>query len=338
MTRGHEPVERLELVVAGEKAAEVAGSKAFARDVRAGLTAMPKHLPCQYFYDRRGSILYERICALPEYYPSRAGAEIVERHAAEIAARCPLGTTLVELGSGSSAKTRPLIDALLRRQGSLEYVPMDIATGMLRDSALALLRDYPKLRIRAIAGEYEDALQELAPDPERPKLVLWLGSSIGNLHRDEAIAFLRRVDAVLTPRDRALVGVDLRKDRRTLELAYDDSLGITARFNKNLLARINRELGGHFDLETFRHRATYDERAGRVEIHLVSEREQQVPIDTLGIEVAFAEGETIHTENSYKYSTQEIDESAKAAHFAIEARWYDAQRRFTQNLLAPVSS
>ncbi len=307
----------------------------FARDVRDGLAASPKRLPCCYFYDEEGSRLFEAICELPEYYLPRAEREILHEHAAAVAAQFPERPTLVELGSGSAVKTRILIEALLCRHGRLEYMPIDISRSALVESAAALLRDYPALTIHAVAGDYHEELQHLDVSSGRPKLILWLGSSIGNLDRSEAAAFLRGVRDSLSSDDRLLVGIDLRKDRAVLEPAYDDAQGVTARFNLNILARINRELGGRFDLETFRHRAVYEEEAGRIEMYLVSTRAQPVRIDDLQLMVPFSAGEAIHTENSYKYSTAEIGALASAARLRVHGQWFDSSERFSENLLAP---
>jgi L-histidine N-alpha-methyltransferase len=307
----------------------------FARDIKTGLTGLPKSLSCRYFYDREGSLLFEAICELPEYYLTRAEREILLNHAAEIAARLAAGTTLVELGSGSAAKTRVLIEAFLNRHGPLRYVPVDISQTMLNESSLALLGEYAALEITAIASEYHVGLRQLNALVDGPKLILWLGSNVGNFERLEAAHFLRRVRDVMSPSDRLLVGIDLRKDRVVLEQAYDDAQGVTAQFNLNILARINRELGGHFDLQAFRHRAIYNEAVGRVEIYLVSARAQKVFIDHLGREISFAAGEMIHTENSYKYSFAEIDALSAAAGLRIERQWLDAERWFSLNLLAP---
>jgi dimethylhistidine N-methyltransferase len=311
---------------------------AFARDVRAGLTASPKRLSCCYFYDQEGSLLFEAICDLPEYYVTRAEEEVLRAHAGEVVAGLPPPVCLVELGSGTSSKTRLLIEELLRRQGSLLYVPLDICRVVLEDSARELLRDYAGLEVLAVAAEYREGLRHLAAEGARSRLILWLGSNVGNFGRDEAAAFLRRVRETMTAADRLLLGVDLRKDRAVLEPAYDDARGVTAEFNRNLLGRINRELGGHFDLSGFRHRAFYDDEAGRVEMHLVSERAQRVRIDALGLEAEFAAGEAVHTENSYKYSLAEIDALASAAGLRPEARWADAAGRFSVNLLAPLAA
>ncbi len=318
---------RLLAMGAGERRA------AFAHDVACGLAGAPKRLPCRHFYDHEGSHLFEAICALPEYYLPAAEREALQAGAAEIASRCPEGTLLIELGSGSAVKTRILIEALLQRQGALQYVPVDVSRTALVESSQALLRDYPALRITALGCEYQDALAALDGEASRPKLILWLGSNIGNFHRPEAAEFLRRLRGLGIPGDHLLVSIDLRKERAILEPAYDDAQGVTARFNLNLLSRINRELGGHFALQAFRHRASYNEGAGRIEMYLVSLCAQRVRIDDLELEVPFAEGEAIHTEDSYKYSLPEIAALAEAAGLRIERQWFDAARRMSVNLL-----
>jgi dimethylhistidine N-methyltransferase len=309
----------------------------FARAVRDGLTRRPKALPCRWLYDERGSLLFERICELPEYYLTRAETEILRAHADELAARTAAGTSLVELGSGSARKTRLLVEALLARHGRLRYLPVDISRSMLRTSALALLGDYPGLEVTAVAAEYRAGLRALRDDGTR-KLILWLGSNVGNFARDDAARFLQRLSAQLSADDRLLVGIDLRKPRLELERAYDDAAGVTARFNLNLLERINRELGGRFDLTAFRHQARYDDVAGRVDLALVSERDQEVTVGALGLTCTFVSGEALHTESSHKYSLDEIDGLAHAANLAVEAQWLDSRRRFSLNLLAPWSA
>jgi L-histidine N-alpha-methyltransferase len=307
----------------------------FARDVAEGLTAAPKHLACRYFYDRHGSSLFEAICELPEYYLTRAEAEILGAHADEMAASAPPGTILFELGSGTAAKTRLVIEALLRRQPTLRYVPIDICSTVLEESAEQLLRSYSALEIVPVVAEYDEGLEYLRAARDQPKLLLWLGSNIGNCERPEAARFLDHVRRTLRADDRLLVGIDLRKSRAALEAAYDDSRGITAAFNRNLLCRINRELGGHFDPAAFRHRARYDEHLGRVEMHLLSERPQRVAIDDLGLVVAFERDEAIHTENSYKYSLDEIKVLAVESGLAVHRQWLDSEGRFSLNLFAP---
>ncbi len=309
---------------------------AFARDVRAGLTATPRHLSCRYFYDATGSRLFEAICDLPEYYLTRAEREILQEHSPAIAATCPRGTVLVELGSGSAAKTRLLIDALLKRHGRLLYVPVDISSAALEDSSKELVRHFPGLEVLGVAAEYQEGLRHVRDEVTGPKLVLWLGSNVGNFDRPAAVEFLRQVRGTLSPADRLLVGIDLRKDRGILEAAYDDARGVTAAFNLNLLQRINNELGGDFDVTHFRHRAVYDEDAGRIEMYLDSVARQTVRIAALDLQAGFDSGEAIHTEHSYKYSLAEIEALATAAGLRGERQWFDEQRRFSLNLLAPV--
>lgn len=322
------------LLMGGELSDQLA---AFARDVSAGLSASPKRLDCRYFYDADGSRLFEAICRLPEYYLTRAEQEILLTRTTEILATCPPNLTLVELGSGSASKTRVLIEALLQRQGRLRYVPVDISRSALEQSSRALLHDYDTLQIVAIAAEYQDGLQQLSSVIEGPRLILWLGSNVGNFERAAASEFLRQIRRWMMPSDRLLVGIDLRKSRAVLEAAYDDAQGVTAQFNLNLLARINRELGGHFDLQGFRHRATYDEQAGCVQMYLESVREQTVLIDRLGLTVCFSAGEAIHTENSYKYSFAEIERLAEAAGLRLEGQWLDTQQQFSENMFAPAA-
>lgn len=317
----------------------------FAREVQSGLKAQPKRLPCRFFYDRQGSLLFERICQLPEYYLTRVEHSILERRAAELAAHFsgpagptpsqPDGMTVVELGSGSAVKTRILLSAFLQLFGSLCYVPVDISRDMLEESSRSLLDEFPTLEVQAIAGEYEDGLRHLRQGDYRRKLILWLGSNVGNLDRTDAAAFLGRVRETMSRQDRLLVGIDLRKDRITLEKAYDDSQGVTAEFNRNILARINRELGGNFDLGAFQHRAIYDEQVGRIEMYLVSTKPQHVQFEHLDLQASFVAGEAIHTENSYKYSLAEIAALASASGTQVERQWLDGEQRFSVNLLMP---
>jgi dimethylhistidine N-methyltransferase len=308
----------------------------FSGDVRRGLTAEKKFLPPKYFYDELGSRLFEAICLLPEYYLTRAESEIFARRSDEIAELAARGSavTLFELGSGSASKTRRIVEALLRRQGRLTYVPVDISTRALEESARALLQDYPALSVEAYAGDYDAALPRLGENlgEGQRALVLFLGSNIGNFDLAEARDFLRRVRGVLRSGDALLVGADLKKDPAVLEAAYDDALGVTAAFNLNLLARINRELQADFDLRAFRHVALYDEARGRVEMHLESARRQSVRIRALGLEVMFGEGERVHTENSYKYDLAELSALADETGFARARTWLDGGERFSSNL------
>jgi dimethylhistidine N-methyltransferase len=317
-----------------EDESDLAQRDAFREAVADGLAAQPFSLPCRFFYDAVGSQLFEEICELPEYYLTRAEHEILSRHADEIAAHCVEPLILAELGSGSATKTRLLIEAFLRKQGELRYLPVDISQSMLEQSTEALLADYDGLTITAIASEYREGLHHLGKDTRLPKLIAWLGSNIGNFSRSDARHFLSGIRDAMNGDDRLLLGIDLRKDAHTLERAYDDARGVTARFNKNLLARINRELGGAFDLADFRHRARVVDGGGRVEIGLVCERSCEVRVAALGRSFRFARGDFIHTEDSTKYSEGEIGELAGAAALRIDARWLDSERRFCVALLA----
>ena len=315
-------------------AAAAAGD--FSEDVRLGLQAAPKSLPPKYFYDQLGSQLFEAICLLPEYYLTRAESEILARHSEEIVEASARGSslTLVELGSGSALKTRRIIEAILKRQTRLSYVPVDISHAALEASAHALLREFDALEVAAYASDYDSALPRLAENFETDSraLTLFLGSNVGNFDRDTARHFLRRLRAVLRDGDALLLGADLKKDPAALEAAYDDALGVTAAFNLNLLARINRELGADFRLRDFRHVALYNAREGRVEIYLESLREQAVRVGALSLDVRFGAGERIHTENSYKYDPEELSALAGATGFRLARTWLDAGERFSSNL------
>jgi L-histidine N-alpha-methyltransferase len=306
----------------------------FGRDVAEGLRARPKRLSCVYFYDEEGASLFEQICSLDEYYLTRAEREILLAHAADIAELYPQGALVAELGSGNAEKTRVLLAAMLQR-GSVRYLPIDVSEEMLALTAESLAREFPSLAVEPVAGDYEAGLNRLSRYRGFPRLVLWLGSSIGNLHRAQAAAFLAGVRRKLAPGDRLLVGIDLRKSAAVLELAYDDALGVTARFNLNLLTRISKELGADFDLSAFRHVARYNQPEGRVEMYLESTRTQVVHIRALNLEIHFRAGERIHTENSYKYSRQEIRGLARGAGLRIVSQWFDAQKRFSLNLFEP---
>jgi L-histidine N-alpha-methyltransferase len=305
----------------------------FAEDVRRGLSAQPKRFLPKYFYDELGSQLFDAICLLPEYYLTRAENEILQRYAGEIVAAVDGQKTLVEMGSGSASKTRLIIEALLRSQPELLFMPVDISATALESSSRILLQSYPKLRIEAYAADYFAGLAELGKKPRARTLALFLGSNISNFDVDEALRFLRALRSVLQKDDALLLGADLKKDPAVLEAAYNDALGVTSAFNLNVLARINRELGGTFDLRAFRHRAFYNEAMGRIEIYIESLANQQVRIEKLDLTVAFAKGELVHTENSYKYDTAGIDKLAAATNFKLSRTWLDSQERFSSNLL-----
>lgn len=316
----------------------------FARDVRAGLTSNPKTLPPKYFYDELGSHLFEAICCLPEYYLTRAESEILGRHADGIVAASAEGAgrtiRLIELGSGSAVKTRQLISAVLRRQPELLYLPVDISAGTLERSSRELLHEYSRLRIVAYAGDYFTALTGPAGKritdcrADERNLVLFLGSNIGNFDLHESREFLRAIRAILRVGDALLLGADLKKSSAVLVPAYDDALGVTAAFNLNLLARINRELDGNFDVSRFCHKAVYNEELGRVESHLVSRVPQRVLVKGIGVDVSFERDETIHTENSHKFDLDQLSGMARDSGFALQRSWFDERRFFSFNLFS----
>lgn len=316
-------------------------SSSFAEDVRLGLTSSPKRLQPKYFYDDLGSRLFEAICCLPEYYLTRAESEILQTYADEIVSSIAGPVRLVELGSGSAEKTRHLIEALLNRQGELHYLPVDISDPVLERSSAVLLDSYPELRITAYSADYFTAMKALAKTVagdglDARTMALLLGSNIGNFNPGESRRFLREVREMLRPDDGLLIGADLKKSPEVLVPAYDDALGVTAAFNLNLLVRINRELNGEFDLKKFTHRATYVEEYGRMEAELVSRVAQRVRIRDIDLEVEFADGEAIHTENSYKYDLVQLSELATETGFRLDETWLDKQGRFSFNLFAAV--
>lgn len=307
-----------------------------AEDVRRGLATKPKRFLPKYFYDELGSQLFEAICLLPEYYLTRAENEILTRYADEIVTAVDGDITLIEMGSGSASKTRLIIEALLRKQDDLLFIPVDISASALDSSSRILLQSYPQLRIDAYAGDYFAGLAELGKTTRSRTLALFLGSNISNFDPPEALKFLRALRQVLQEGDALLLGADLKKDRAILEAAYNDALGVTAAFNLNVLARINRELDGNFDLRGFQHHAFYNEELGRVEIYIESMREQTVSINQLAMEIHFGEGEQIHTENSYKYDLSDIANLASETGFTCGRTWLDTQERFSSNLLLAV--
>jgi L-histidine Nalpha-methyltransferase len=305
----------------------------FAEDVRAGLSAAQKTLPSKYFYDAIGSLLFEAICQLPEYYLTRAEAEILRARAPEVIEATGTPLSIIELGSGSSVKTRYLIAAALARQPSLRYRPVDISASALETSASALTADYPGLIVDGVNADYTTGLGRISRNGSRRTLALFLGSNVGNFDPPEAQRLLRSVHDMLDPGDGFLLGADLKKDPHTLERAYDDSLGVTAAFNLNLLGRINRELGGRFELRNFYHRSRYNTDFARIESHLVSRRRQDVRINAIDMDVPFEDGEYIHTESSYKFDDASVARLADASGFSVGSEWVDPQNRFADYLL-----
>jgi L-histidine Nalpha-methyltransferase len=300
----------------------------FAEAVLAGLSGARKAIPSRFLYDARGSELFDEITDLPEYYPTRTEIALLQRYGAEIAAYLPEATALIEFGSGSSRKTAMLLEALRRVS---HYVPIDIEASCLEQARSSLIARFPDLAVLPLIADFTDAgtLPEAVADAA--KLGFFSGSTIGNLTYAEARRFLRDAAALLGPGARFLVGVDLKKPLDILLPAYNDAKGVTADFNRNLLARINRELGGDFDLSGFEHEAVYNEAEGRIEMHLVSRRAQTVEL--LGRRFAFAEGERIHTENSHKYTAPEVRRLAAASGWRHAAVWINDDALFSLHLL-----
>jgi dimethylhistidine N-methyltransferase len=289
-------------------------------DVHHGLALPQKRLSPKYFYDAHGSRLFDAICQLPEYYPTRTEIGILRRHGAAMAERLGRDALLVELGSGSSLKIRVLLAALR----PAVYMPVDISREHLRHSAETLAATFPSLQVHAVCADYSIPFRLPVDDHEHPRAAFFPGSSVGNFEPLDAECLLRRTGELLGPGGRLLVGVDLVKDQQVLEAAYNDADGVTADFNLNLLARINRELDADFDVTGFRHSAWFNAELSRIEMHLVSTREQKVSV--AGRSFAFREGESIHTECSYKYSIEGFHRLARHAGFEPEQVWTDADR------------
>ncbi len=307
------------------------GGLAMARDIRLGLTAKPKELAPKYFYDELGSQLFEQITELPEYYPTRAEREILARRSAEIVAAAGEPGTLVELGSGSAAKTRHLLSAM-RDTGCLAtYVPVDISEQITHDTAEALVEEYPGLAVRGLVCDFEHDLERI-PNGGDGRLVAFLGGTIGNLYPDARHDFLTRIAALLEPGDRILLGTDLVKEPSRLEAAYNDSQGVTSEFNKNVLQVLNRELGGDFDLACFEHVARYDVDAARMDIRLRSLVEQTVRLDGLDLTVRFAADEEMRTEISAKFTRERLEGIYREAGLRPDGWFTDAAGDYALSL------
>jgi dimethylhistidine N-methyltransferase len=294
----------------------------FRADVLAGLTRPRKRLPAKYFYDAAGSRLFDRITELPEYYPTRTEIGILNARATAMAARCGPGCLLIELGAGSLTKVRILLDRLTEPAG---YAPVDVSGDHLRAAVAVLADDYPTLPVHPVVADFSDPF-ELPDVPAQKRVVFFPGSTIGNLDPGEAATLFRRVVERVGPGGGLLLGVDLRKPVDVLERAYNDSAGVTAAFNRNVLVRINRELGADFDPGAFHHRAVYNAARARIEMHLVSARDQEVRIGSARF--AFRTGESIHTENSYKYDVSELAARAGRCGLALDESWTDERHYF----------
>ena len=315
--------------IVSEAKIEVTGqTAAFAGDVVAGLMATPKRLPPKYFYDQAGSELFERITELPEYYPTRCEIGILTEHAQDIARLLPAGAALVEFGSGASTKTR----IVLHEAKSLAaYVPVDISAEFLRQQAGTLSREFPDVSMLPVAADFSKPFDLPASVHELPRAGFFPGSTIGNFEPHEASTFLRHAAQVLGRGATFIVGVDLVKDTQILQRAYNDSQGVTAEFNLNLLHRINRELGAKIDVAAFEHHAFFNRERSRIEMHLASHKRQRIRV--CGECIDFRAGETIHTENSYKYTVEAFGALARGAGWSPTAVWTDPQKYFSVHVL-----
>jgi dimethylhistidine N-methyltransferase len=300
----------------------------FARDVIAGLTARPKRLSPKYFYDQAGAQLFEDITALPEYYLTRCELEVLRERAPEMARFFPAGSALIEFGSGSSKKVRILLEAA---PTIAAYIPVDISSEMLVQEAEELRRDYPRLAVLPVEADFTQPFSLPAEAAGMAHTGFFPGSTIGNFEPHEACAFLRHAGRMLGRSATLIIGVDLVKDVSVLNAAYDDAAGVTAKFNLNLLARINRELGANFDLASFSHEAFYNAERHRIEMHLASKKRQKVRVAGRAIE--FRAGETIHTENSYKYTLDSFRALARGSGWDPVAVWTDAGANFSIHAL-----
>lgn len=299
-------------------------------DVLAGLSRRPKTLPPKWFYDARGSELFEEITRLPEYYPTRAEREVLVAHAADIAAASG-ARTLIELGSGSSEKTRHLLDALTLLHS---YVPVDVSESALTGAAEALLAERPELNVHALIADFTGGLA--LPGTPGPRLVAFLGGTIGNLLPEERATFLRSVRSILSPGDALLLGTDLVKDPETLVAAYDDAAGVTAAFNKNVLEVVNRELDADFDPAAFDHVARWDADAEWIEMRLRARSALTVKIHELDLVVSFEEGEELRTEVSAKFRRERVRDELGAAGMRLDQWWTDSAGRFAVSLATAV--
>jgi dimethylhistidine N-methyltransferase len=299
----------------------------FAHDVIDGLSQHPKHLSPKYFYDAAGSELFEQITKLPEYYPTRTELSILRDRGEAIAAAIPPGAALIEFGAGATTKVRRLLESC----SLAAYVPVDISGDFVKAQAEDLRRDFPSLAVYPVAVDFTAPFALPTEIAELPKVGFFPGSTIGNFEPHEACAFLRSAREILGSDARMVLGVDLEKNERALYEAYNDAAGVTARFNLNVLVRINRELGGNFDLSAFTHRAIFNRERHRIEMHLISRKAQSPRV--LGRSFSFRPGESIHTENSYKYSIERLGALARGSGWKVQESWTDEARMFSVHAL-----
>jgi L-histidine Nalpha-methyltransferase len=317
--------------MATSKQLQFLANDAIALEVREGLSTTPKRLPSKLFYDQIGSDLFEQITELPEYYLTRTERSILETYAGEILRQAGTSLTLVELGAGTATKTCILIEELLLRQSRALFYPIDVSPSALQEAVAHLGRQFPGLRVNPIVADYTGGVPALGRISGR-KLVLYIGSSIGNFEPAEGIRILRRIRRTLRAGDALLLGADFAKSPKILVPAYDDAQGVTARFNKNILARLNRELDADFDVDQFRHIPMWNRKLSRIEAYLESTTAQNVFIPALDMDLSFAPGERIHTENSYKYTDDMIESILRESGFTLEHTWCDRKKWFGVHL------
>ena len=307
--------------------------KSFAEEITKTLTQEPKFISPKFFYNNTGSKLFEKICKLPEYYLTRTEIKILENSDGKITDYIPHDIRLVELGSGSSSKTRLLLDKLDKVQDKIEYISIDISE-ILKESSPLLQKDYENLHITGIIDSYEKGLEFIKELDDKPNLIVFLGSSFGNFEPNDGFNFLKKLNSTMKNNDFFLIGLDLIKNKTVLENAYNDSQGVTAEFNLNMLSRINDELDANFNLTSFVHHALYNEDKQRIEMHLRSLKEQSVYIQKANLSLLFQKDELIHTEYSYKYSIPQIKKFMKKTGFKINAIWKDDAREYALVLVS----
>jgi L-histidine N-alpha-methyltransferase len=307
----------------------------FKQDVITGLRADAKYLSSRYFYDEIGDQIFQEIMAMPDYYLTRAEEEIFNLRKREIYRAINFKTPfkLVELGAGDGLKTKVLLRSFLEEKANFQYLPIDISSHVLDELADSLIKELPQLEVKPIAKEYFEALEHLQNISNEPKLVLFLGSNIGNFPQGKAEGFLGSLAAKLQTGDKLLLGVDLKKEPAKILQAYSDKTGITARFNLNILARINRELGANFDLQNFDHYASYNPQNGECRSYLICRKAQDIHLEGVAQRIHFEEFESIHTEISKKYSPAELDRLADETGFKVIEKFYDSQKQFSDVLL-----
>jgi len=309
------------------KPTKISTTVTFAEEIRNTLQEPNKSISPKFFYDENGSKIFDEICSLPEYYPYNSETEILQTIEEKLLPYLSNEYHLVELGSGSSVKTRLLIDILFKSQKHLQYFPIDISE-ILDQSAKNLCMDYNNLTVTGVVDTYEKGLDFIEHFDDKPNLITFLGSSFGNLDYDEGIKFLQKINTLMKSDDLLLIGLDLKKDHKILHNAYNDSQNITAKFNLNVLKRINKELDADFDLENFEHHAVYDEQEGRIEMYLRSLSEQSVTIQKSDLSITLSKDELIHTENSHKFSALEIESLLEESNFEKLDIWFDSQKYF----------